>query len=190
MRVCFHDKEDTFEEELYITFPDDFPERDKLIEASRAAIHPEFRGNDLFMNMMRFGMLTGLQANRHWFVQSTYDYLSPIYRKCGFKEVGPGWMHPQLVGRKMQMFIVNAHHVLHARYGNPFLYNAVVPHIENFLNSDAFDKLSASEKFKLKLWKFTAPAFHAYTKLEPLRRALKKKTKSSKSRQNCTPRQK
>lgn len=177
LRVCFHRPEDTFEEELYIKFPSNFPARDTLVEASRAATHPDFRGSDLFMNMMRFTMLTSLQGNRPWIVQSTYDYLSPIYDKLGFTKVGDGWMHPQLTDRKMQMFVGNIHYVLNTKKGNPFAYQALVPHIESFLKSDAFDKLSVFGKLKMQVWKRSAPAYKLFVKTEALRTQLRKKSK-------------
>jgi predicted GNAT family N-acyltransferase len=184
LRVCFHEKGDVFEEELYITFPADFPARNTLVEASRAAIHPEFRGTHVFMNMMRFTMLTALQAGRKWFVQSTYDYLSHIYMRLGFKKVGGPWMHPQLTGRAMQMFIGNVHSVLHARYGNPFQYQSLVPHIEAFLKSDSFDELTLFEKSKLKVWKISAPLFKGYTRLEAYRSKMNRNIKFSKRLKN------
>ena len=124
-------------------------------------------------------MLTTLQAGRRWLVQSTYGALVPIYKRIGFKEMGLKVPHPVFPGENLTLLMADAHSVATARSGNPFLYQSLVPHIELFLQSSAFDDLTWLEKSRLKLYKHTAPAYRLYLRTQSFKRQIKRKLKQS-----------
>ena len=173
VRICFHTKDDLFEEEQYVTLPNDLPPRHLIVEASRAATHPEYRNTDLFMNMMRFTMLTVLQSGRRWLLQSTYEDLVPIYKRIGFVDLGVKVPHQVFPGKNLILLLADAQAVASAQIHNLFLHHSLVPHIEKLLRSDHFAHLNWRQRQKIKAFKRLSPVFKAYTRYMRIKKNLK-----------------
>lgn len=174
MRLVFHGPNDLFEEEQYVKFPDDFPPRDQVVEASRAATHPDFRGADLFINLVRFSMLTVLQSGRKYTIQSTYGALVPVYVRIGFKDMNMRVPHPVFPGEELHLLLGEPYAVMTARTGNPFVYQMLAPHIEQFLSSSAYTQLSLVDKGRLKVWKKSAALLSMYKHGVKIKKTLQK----------------
>jgi predicted GNAT family N-acyltransferase len=177
LRVCFHGPEDLFEEEQYITFPSHFPRKDDMIEASRAATHRDYRGVDLFHNMMRFMMLTTLQSGRRYIIQSTYAALVPIYERIGFTHTGLHVPHPVFPGEKLHLLLGDARGVAEGQSGKKFTFLYYLPHIDRYLRNDATVKLGWVARNQMRIYKHSAPLMRIYAKLPQLSKKLKFKLK-------------
>lgn len=173
LRLCFHGPGDSFEEEQHITFPSSFPPRHLVVEASRAATHPDFRGSDLYINVLRYTMLVVLQSGRRWIVQSTYKQLIPLYGKVGFKHLGVAWDNPKCPGEQLHLLLGDCQGVLDGTVGNPLTWSALVPEIAHLVEENEHVKISWIAKKRLTLYRALQPLYQIYEKAQ-LERRLRK----------------
>lgn len=177
LRLCFHGPGDNFEEEQYIKFPDTFPPRHLVVEASRAATHPDFRGSDLYLNMMRYTVLVVLQSGRRWIVQSTYRQLVPLYENLGFKRLGIAWDNPKCPGEQLHLFLGDCQGLIEGSAGNLIVWNAVVPEIAHLIEENEHVNIGFVAKKRLALYKALRPLYRIYEEVK-LDRRLKRLRKS------------
>ncbi len=95
-RLTFHELGDITEHEEFITWPNEFPRRDDTVEVTRACTHPDFRRTGLFFALVRYVVISAMQAGRTWVVTSSTEDLVPLYRFVGLREVGITYAHPDL----------------------------------------------------------------------------------------------
>ena len=160
LRICFHGAADPFELESLMALPPDFPPRHLVVECSRAAVHPDFRGTDIFLNLMRYTALLTIQSNRRWIVQSTYEGLVPIYQRMGFQAVGGLHEYPPQPGLLLQMLSVDLQKLLTGTFRNPFIYNAFMPSIEDLLEVNDYIHLSWAARKRVALLRMLTPLYH------------------------------
>lgn len=160
VRLCFHGPNDKFEEESYTQLPANFPPRHLVVEASRAATHPDFRGTDLFLNLMRYTLLLTLQAGRRWIVQSTYDKLVPIYRRMGFRDTGVRCPHPVFPGKKLILMLGDVQHVMEGRLANPLIWCALFPAVLDLVDTNKHIRLGWVTRQRLKALRLMMPVYN------------------------------
>lgn len=169
-RLCFHGPSDRLEEEDYIDLPFGFPSREQVVEASRVATDPDFRGNDLFLNILRYIMLTTLQSGRRWIVMSTYTKLAPVYKRVSFRELGVLRPHPKFPGAKLHLMLGDCQAVLEGRIGNPLLWNTLVPDIQKLIALNENVKLSWVARKRLAFYQMLTPVYKLYERKQVERR--------------------
>lgn len=136
VRLCFHGPDDKFEEEQYITLPDNFPPRHLILEVSRAATDVEFRGTDLFLNILRYVFMLTLQSGCRYIVQSTYGKLVPIYKRVAFRETGVRFPHPVFPGEHLYLMLADCQNMIDGNVRNPLTWNLLVPEVRRLIDNN------------------------------------------------------
>ncbi|MGA0844451.1 MAG: N-acyl amino acid synthase FeeM domain-containing protein, partial [Arenicellales bacterium] len=85
IRVTFSEAGQKLEHEEYATLPSNFPRGHTVLECSRAATDPSYRGSDLWTNLLQHVAILALLAKREWALISTTEELVDMYCRIGFK---------------------------------------------------------------------------------------------------------
>lgn len=93
IRVTFCDSDSQLEIEKYVKLPKEFPRRDEIAEAGRAATAPEYRKGDLFFSMLQRAAIVCLQAGRPFVIMSTTKELVSMYERIGFTKANLEFIH-------------------------------------------------------------------------------------------------
>lgn len=181
VRLCFHGPNDHYEEEAYTKLPASFPPKELVVEASRAATHPDFRGTDLFLLMMRYTLLLTLQAQRRWIVQSTYDSLVPIYGRMGFRDTGIRCPHPIFPGKTLHLMLGDVQSVLEGRRLNPLIWCALFPQVLDLVEGNKNIRLGWVTRQRLRMLRLFVPVYSLVERAHFARRRLRNNRKKSAS---------
>jgi predicted GNAT family N-acyltransferase len=96
LRLIFHGPDDQMEHEQFLTFPDDFPRKDEIVELTRVCTHPDYRTSDLLLALIQQQAIAIVQSGRRWMVGSATDKLLPFYLKVGCKATPLKYRHKDL----------------------------------------------------------------------------------------------
>jgi predicted GNAT family N-acyltransferase len=124
-RVTFHEFGDITEHEEFVAWTHELPRRDESVEVTRVCTHPDFRGKGLLFDLLRFAVITTVQAGRSWIVSSSTMDLVPLYRFVGLTEVGMKFNHPELNNLEHAMLVGNVLDALSGQSVGPTAWNAV-----------------------------------------------------------------
>jgi predicted GNAT family N-acyltransferase len=106
-RLAFPEYGDRTEHEEFVKWPEDFPRRDQVVEVTRACTHPEYRRGGVFFALLRFIVITAVQAQRPWVVTSATEDLVSLYNWIGLRPCGISFSHASLNGLSHHLLIGN-----------------------------------------------------------------------------------
>ncbi|NBC22550.1 MAG: GNAT family N-acetyltransferase [Gammaproteobacteria bacterium] len=132
-RLTFTEPGERLEHEEYLTLPDDFPRREQILECSRAATNPDFRGSDLWTTLIQHLAICAIQARRHWCVISTTPELVDMYRRLGFKATGMTYEHELYPGKTQVVMLINVPEAVMGIGVGPIYWNVVWRDVAKYL---------------------------------------------------------
>ncbi len=162
-RLIFFDPEEQTEHERFVKFPENFPRRDEMVNASRLCTHPDYRGSDLFNTIVRQMALAVVQSKKRWLVSGCTPSLLPIYERFGFRGTGIKFKHGDLNAVEEELILWDA--------WGAIMGTSVGPVIWNKLYSDLFNHLVTSHRIEVD--SLTNLRVRAYSTLSPFIKALR-----------------
>lgn len=178
-RLLFVGEHETFEEENYLKLPDKFPPRHLVVGAARAAVHPDFRGSDLFLNVFRYVMLQTLQSGRRYILQSVTQELIPVYERVGFRKLNMTYKHPKFPGKMGHLLLGDCQDVLNGKVGSILTWSTLVPEIKGLLQENEHVNLDWLTKQRLSVYQLLTPLYRVFERRRIRRRMERRITKSS-----------
>lgn len=156
-RLAFHEHSDTLEHEEFIRWPAELPRRDESVEVTRLCTHPEYQGASLIFSLLRFCVITAVQARRSWVVSSATSDLVPMYDAVGLKDVGITFNHPALNNLKHHLMVGNIQDAMLGRTSGPIMWNLVWKDAFNFMVDNQFVATDIVSRVRLALYRTVAP---------------------------------
>jgi len=153
IRLAFFEAGEKLEHELYVTLPANFPRSHEVLECSRAATDPKFRGNDLFFSMMLHIGIVALLAKRNWVVLSTTPELVSMYKRLGFKEANLTYEHELYPGMTQVVLFANVRDGLLGVGVNPIYWNLVWRPLARYMT----DREILRSSTRVKIYSLFAP---------------------------------
>lgn len=147
IRLTFFEANERLEHENYLTFPGDFPKSHQILECSRAATSPEFRGSDLWTTLMQHIAIVALLAKREWVLISTTPDLVPMYKKIGFKDTGQTYEHELYPGQTQVVLLINVPEAVMGVNVGPIYWNVIWRGVARYLHESG--KLNPSTKARI-----------------------------------------
>lgn len=177
-RLLFVGDEERFEEEQYISLPSSFPPRRLVVGASRAAVHPDFRGSDLFLNIFRYVMLQTLQSGRRYILQSVTEELISVYERVGFRQMKITYNHPKFPGKIGHLLLGDCEDVLNGKVGSMVTWHTLVPDIKDLLQENDSVNLTWLAKGRLSVYNLLTPVYRVFERRRISRRMRRRITES------------
>lgn len=81
--------------------------KEGFIEASRVCTHPDFRGSDLFINMLRHLGRIVIQSKHRYLVLNCVDSLVPIYKRVGARLLGKKFYTPYMKDEALNLLAID-----------------------------------------------------------------------------------
>jgi N-acyl-L-homoserine lactone synthetase len=131
-RLMFPEPGIQMDHEQFVSFPEDFPRHDEILEVSRVCTDRAWRRNDVLLALIRHMVLTALHARRRYIVGAAEPSLIAPYRRwgCRFTEMKfspPGWTSdPHTV------FVGDLHQLVAGRGIDPITWNILFSEISQF----------------------------------------------------------
>jgi len=147
IRLTFFEANEQLEHENYLSLPADFPKSHQILECSRAATSPEFRGSDLWTTLMQHIAIVALLAKREWVLISTTPDLVPMYKKIGFKDTGQTYEHELYPGQTQVVLLINVPAAVMGVDVGPIYWNVIWRGVARYLHESG--KLNPSTKARV-----------------------------------------
>lgn len=163
VRVTFCEENQRLEHELYTPLPQDFPRGHTVLECSRAATDPLYRGSDLWTTLLQHIAILALIAKREWTLISTTEELVGMYLRIGFKNSGITYIHPTYPGITQHILLINVIDAVNGVGVGPLYWNIIWRDVARFVADQG--RLTTGTKVKI------------YSLLSPLARVLREITK-------------
>jgi predicted GNAT family N-acyltransferase len=147
IRLTFFEAGEKLEHERYLTLPEGFPKSHQILECSRAATSPDFRGSDLWTTLMQHIAIVALLAKREWVLISTTPELVAMYKRLGFKETGLTYEHELYPGKKQITLLINVPEAVMGIGVGPIYWNVVWRGVSRYLGDNG--RLTPSTKARV-----------------------------------------
>jgi predicted GNAT family N-acyltransferase len=174
MRLMFHEPNDVFEHEQYITLPPDFPPRGEIIEITRVCTHPAYRGSDLLLGLFKDALMTCVQSKRRYLLGSATKKLLPLYTNIGFKVTPLVYRHEALGGEEHFIFLGDMQSALAGEGVGPLVWNAIFADIWNFLDLRGYVDVNPVVSTRLAMYRLVRPLTQVLARRFSKPRAAKK----------------
>jgi predicted GNAT family N-acyltransferase len=136
IRVTFFQSNEELEHAHFIELPAGFPKSHEILECSRAATHPHFRGSDLWTTMLQHIAILALLAKREWVLISTTSELVSMYCKMGFKDTGLRYQHDLYPGKTQHALLINVPKAVMGEGVGPVYWNLIWRGVSNYLSEN------------------------------------------------------
>lgn len=169
-RLTFHEHSDTLEHEQYLSWPADLPRRDETVEVTRLCAHPDFQGAGMFFSLLRFCVITAVQARRNWVVSSAASDMVPMYEAVGLKCTRLSFDHPAYNDLKHHVMVGNIQDAMLGRSSNALMWNLVWKDAFAFMSDHQYIDIDAVARVRLALYRAIAPVVPLVRRLISYRR--------------------
>lgn len=156
-RMGFSELGEKLEHEDYVQFPNDFPRSDQILEAARAATHPDFRGSDLWNTIIQHVAIAAIQANRPWVLLSTTAELKEMYLRIGFKDTGLRYTHELYPDQEQIVLFINVPEVVLGRGIGPIYWNVVFRDVGRYLSQASDHPTSQFSSIRTRVYRLYSP---------------------------------
>lgn len=156
-RITYPERDTITEHEQYVPFPDHFPPREKMVDASRLCTHPDYRGSDLILAMIRNICMATVPAGRRWIIGSSTEKLLPLYQAVGLRSTGVRYSHKELGSSDHIIFMIDTHAVLEGRQINPIVWNAMYADFAAYFASRGIVRYSPATLARQSLLRLLGP---------------------------------
>jgi hypothetical protein len=147
IRVTFCEENQRLEHELYTPLPEDFPRGHSVLECSRAATDPMYRGSDLWTTLLQHVAILALIARREWTLISTTGELVNMYVRIGFKDSGITYVHPTYPGVTQHILLINVIDAVNGIGVGPIYWNVIWKDVARFVSDQG--RLTTGTKVKI-----------------------------------------
>lgn len=124
-RITIPDSDEQLEIESLHRIPPESPRKDQLVEVSRAATHPDFRGGSMWYSLIQQITVIAVQANRPYALISTTDELKEMYALLGFSDLMESYKNPLYPNKSQNVMLLDANEVLNGIGVNPAVWQEV-----------------------------------------------------------------
>ncbi len=173
-RLIFNQLEDQMEHEQFVTFDSRVPSRDQICEITRVCTHPEFRGADLLMGLMKFASLTVVQSGRRYVLGCATDSLLPMYTKMGFKSMNVRFTHESLNNTQHTIFICDVAEVAVGKGVSPIVWNILWADVVSYLSQNQIMTFDPAANVRIGIYSFFKPVAHFLLKLTKARKSSRR----------------
>ena len=153
-RVVFNDGQR--ERSEHSSYGIDIPEwlwKKGFIECSRVCTHPDYRGSDLFLAILRhLGRIT-IQTGHSHMVLNCVDSLVPIYERVGAKSLGNRFTTPFMGANHLNLLYIDIYKSQVGSGLNPSNWNVVARSISDYLLRRGDLKIGRVDRFIRSVWK-------------------------------------
>ncbi len=139
LRLIFPSAGDSLEHEEFIELPKNFPPKALMIESSRACTHPDFRGDDLLLGLMRHAAMTTAQADRRYTLISATAKLKHVYEQVGFVSTDIWFKNKTLNNTEHVVLLSDMRKILTGASLNPITWN--------FMARDLLEHVTQTQHF-------------------------------------------
>ena len=156
-RVTFAEQGQKFEIERNIDWPREFPSRENTVEVSKTCTHPDFRGSDLFLSLVREIAIVSIQSRRDWVVIGSTPNLVRVYKSIGLEDSGLTYDHSEYNNLTHNIMLGHLPSMMKGASMGPIEWNVVWKDTFQFLdrsNAIHLDGLSAA---RLYIYRLMAP---------------------------------
>jgi predicted GNAT family N-acyltransferase len=155
-RIRFNTLDDPLEHEQFVTWPDQLPRRDQILEVSRVCNHPDFRRADLLAGLFQFACATCIQHERPWVLIGSWTNMVSFYEKLGFRKTG--LHHSEELWRTEQhLMISNANDTMLGRGVNPIYWNLIWRMVSDHTIENGIIKPHGLDRVRLFIYKVVGP---------------------------------
>jgi len=131
-RLIFVDgQKERSEISTYIQIPEKLWKK-KFVEISRFAIHPDFRGGDVYINMIRHSTRIPCEAGMDYALADCRPFLLKVYKRIGATDTGLTIAHPFYPGEPMHLIYFDAKKLQFRARGNFAYWSRVMMPIFEF----------------------------------------------------------
>ncbi|MEM9621983.1 MAG: PilZ domain-containing protein [Pseudomonadota bacterium] len=123
--------DEPLELEQFITWPNDFPRRDQLVEVSRLATDPRFQHSDLLASMLKYAASTVLSDERPWVLATVMKKYIPFYQKIGFEATDLTFDNPKWDGTQ-HVVIMDGLRAILGKNVKPLYWNFLWSEVADF----------------------------------------------------------
>jgi hypothetical protein len=158
MRVMFHEPNDPYEHDRFVSIPDWFPRKDEVVEVTRFCIDPQWQGSDLIFGMMRQLFMVMAHAQRRYAVTSaTKEMMENFYLKFGAKSADGYFQHGDLGSLDHQLFYFDISMVIKGQSVGPILWNLLLADVYEYLVSNDLYRQDPVTNLRILFYRLFAP---------------------------------
>ncbi len=166
VRLIFNSNETDSEQEKHLgEWPADFPNKNDVVEITRACTDPNYRGNDLLLDLFKQIALVVTQSKREWAVICATPKMASLYRKMGFKDTGYKYLHPELNNTEHLVLMGNVPRAMAGVNISPFYWNVVWKDVSQHMNNYNSLNISTQDRIRMNLYRKFSPISNIARKL-------------------------
>jgi predicted GNAT family N-acyltransferase len=148
IRLLFHVPGDALTLEKFVAWPDQRPPSHEIAEVSRACVHRDFRGTDLFLSLLKLIGIEVVRRNVNWTLIDSTEEMIPFYRKIGFKSANLSYTHPGLNSKVHHVLLLHVRSAVLGREINPIYWNLTWRKLYETYGADWRRDLSSAERLR------------------------------------------
>lgn len=156
-RLLFPEEGELTEHDMYAKLSDEIPPKHSYIEISRVCTHPNFRGHDLRLNLLRHAVLTTIQSGRRYLVGSCTPDLLKFYESIGCKGTGITYKHGKLSNIDHVIFVGDVLKAVRGDTVGPFVWNFMYEDLNGFVTNSLISGEEPLNNFKTTLYRLFRP---------------------------------
>ncbi len=162
LRAMFHGQDDPTDHGRYVKYPPNFPRNLDVVESSRVCTHPDFRGGDLFRQLVAHTLLTAIKGGRRYIFGGAAGSLLDVYEKCGFVQVGVSYKNESLGGMEHQLILMDTHAVALGRKISIQAWNQMYSAVIDYMIEQELIVPTGIEQARINLWKSLGAMFSKF----------------------------
>ena len=156
-RVVYQDGVDSLEQSKFLKMPDLIPRDAPLTEIGRVCTHPDYRGDDLLVQLFRFIVLTMMESGQRYMIVNCTDELLGMYETVGLRKTGASFIHPN-DGARHYLIFSDLHRTIFGVNIHPLKWMLMIGAIWDQLAPYVPTESSVVERVKLRLLLAARPA--------------------------------
>ncbi len=159
-RLIFNEIQDQMEHEQFVSFDSRVPSKDQICEITRVCTHPEFRGADLLIGLMKFASLTVAQSGRRYVLGCATEKLLPMYLKMGFRSLKIDFTHESLNNTNHTIFMCDITEVAVGKGINPIAWNILWSDVVQYISANQIMRFDPANNVRIGIYNFFKPLAH------------------------------
>lgn len=156
-RLIFNEIQDQMEHEQFVSFDSRVPSKDQICEITRVCTHPDFRGADLLIGLMKFASLTVAQSGRRYVLGCATEKLLPMYLKMGFRSLNIDFTHESLNNTRHTVFMCDITEVAVGKGINPIAWNILWSDVVQYISTNQIMRFDPANNVRIGIYNFFKP---------------------------------
>ena len=159
------------------------PHKNQICEITRVCTHPDFRGADLLVGLLKFVSLTVAQSGRRYILGCATDSLLKMYLKMGFRSLNIKFSHASLNNIEHTLFLCDITEVAVGKGVSPIVWNLLWADVVSYVGENQIMQFDPAANIRIGIYSMFKPFAQIALNVLKVKKGIRKALRNTPKKQ-------